>query len=163
MKKKNYKIINKQNTLLKQKVIGHLIIGGRKKKSEKVLLKSIKSLQKQSLKSYKEIINLAVMNAIPIFKVSERRLKKTKKKKKLLVPFFLSNNCIRISTALKNIINNTRKISSNLPFYNNLNKELVLNAKKKCENIKIKNDTQRLAIEKKKFLDNYKWRNKKKT
>ena len=68
----------------KNKIINHLIKNGEKKTSENLIIKSFKELQKNSLKNTKELIKIAVINSIPVFKIHTVGNKKQKKKKEKL-------------------------------------------------------------------------------
>ena len=155
--KKTKKTLKKTSINVKMKTVNHIMRKGKKKTGEKLLIKSVKEIQKKSNKPHKEIIQLAVMNATPLFKISERRLKK-KRKSLRQVPFFLANRVIRTSTSIRNIILKVKKLKSNETFYENFSKEIILSAQNKSEVIKNKNNAQKLALEQKKYLDNYKWR-----
>jgi len=67
---------------IKIQLINHLLNSGNKKTSEKLLLKSFKNIQKTSKKSYKEILQLAVVNSLVIFRIVLLRSKKKKRKNK---------------------------------------------------------------------------------
>ena len=65
---------------LKNKIINHLILNGKKETGEKILLKSFKELQKSSKKQPKKLIKLALIFSTPIFKIYKITIKKKKKK-----------------------------------------------------------------------------------
>ena len=77
--------------MIKNKIINHLIINGKKETSEKILKESVKKIQKESKKQLKKIMQLAIINSTPIFKVhkisNKKQKKKKKKKKKNLINF----------------------------------------------------------------------------
>ena len=62
-------IKQKKNIEIKNKLINHLIINGKKNKSEKIVWKSIKTLQTISKKSSKKLLQLALVSSTPIFKI----------------------------------------------------------------------------------------------
>ena len=73
---------NKKNIkYLKTKIYNHLMINGKKKTSEKKILKSSKLIQKSITKNQKDLIKLAFINASPIIKLKQTLKKKTKRKK----------------------------------------------------------------------------------
>jgi ribosomal protein S7 len=131
---------------------------GKKTTSEKVILQSFKELQKNSLKKTNEIIKLALIYSIPIFKLNVIKNKKVKKKKQKLkeVPSFITNNNSRVSLAIKFILKTIKKKKE--IFYNKLNKELLLNSQKKGETIQIKNILQKEILKKKRYLKFYRWK-----
>ena len=58
----------KKKIEIKIKFINYLMDNGQKKTSEKILLKSLKELQKSSIKKSIRILKLALIYSIPIFK-----------------------------------------------------------------------------------------------
>jgi ribosomal protein S7 len=164
MENKNIKVKQTLSKIskTKQKIINHLIAGGHKKTVEKQVVKTVKHLQKLSFKNHKKIIQLALTNTLPIFKINKIRIKKKKKKQSFQIPFYLPTEKQKISHSIKNIIIKTKTVNtkSNLPFYNHLGNEILLTAKKQSDLIQIKDENQKIALSKKKYLDNYKWRNR---
>ena len=55
--------------IIKNKLINHLTLNGKKKTSEIILLKSLKFLQKNSNKKSKKLIQLAITTTYPTFKL----------------------------------------------------------------------------------------------
>ena len=74
---------------LKNKIINHLILNGKKETGEKILLKSFKELQKSSKKQPKKLIKLALIFSTPIFKIYKITIKKKKKKLKKFLPLLI--------------------------------------------------------------------------
>lgn len=76
----------KQNEInIKNKIINNLTVNGKKDTSKKIVLKSLKQLQKNSLKQAKKLVNLSFILTTPIFKV-HKIIKKRKKKRIIEVP-----------------------------------------------------------------------------
>ena len=96
--------------MIKSKITNHLTLDGRKRTGEKVLTESIKNIQKESKKSLKRIIQLAIINTTPIFKVNKISNKKRKKKKRRVkeIPSFISNPNARTSLSIKLILLNLK-------------------------------------------------------
>ena len=142
---------------IKNKLINHFILNGKKETGEKNLLKSIKELQKNSTKKSNSIFQLALIYSTPIFKL--HRIKKRKKKntteKFREIPGFIKNKNARTSLAIKFIILNIKK--KNESFYKKFNKEILLNAKNKGVSIEIKNDLQKSVLTKKRYFLYYRW------
>ena len=65
-----FKHMIKSELKTKEKLLNHLMKKGGKETSEKVLLKSVKELQKNTLKKAENIIKSALLNTIPIFKMN---------------------------------------------------------------------------------------------
>ncbi len=57
---------------LKTKIINTLMISGKKNTGEKILLKFAKRLQKSSKKNFKSLVQLAIINSTPTFKLNEQ-------------------------------------------------------------------------------------------
>jgi ribosomal protein S7 len=138
---------------IQKKLINHLIIDGEKKTSEKILLKSLKILQKNSFKKYKKIFQLALIYSTPIFKLHKISNKKLKKRTKKIreIPAFISNKQLRTSLAIKLVLRNIKK-EKNLKFYQELKKEILLNATNKNNTIQLKNDLQKRILNKKRYF-----------
>jgi ribosomal protein S7 len=109
--KKNHKLENveiekdyEHKFKLKGKIINYQIKNGNKRTCEKTLLQCLKSFQKASLKNYKKVVKLAIVNTAPIFLIKEiKKLKKRRKKKEVMIPFIPKKN-LRISHSIKNIV-----------------------------------------------------------
>jgi ribosomal protein S7 len=77
------KSLKKNNTLhLKNKIVNTLMKSGKKKTGEKILLKFLKSLQKSTDKNCKVLLQSAIINSTPAFKLTEQSIKKGKRKAK---------------------------------------------------------------------------------
>lgn len=150
MKEKNLKI--------KNKLINNLTKNGEKKTSEKILLKSLKELQKSSRKQSKELVKLALLQSTPIFKLHRISNKKLKKKKRRVkeIPAFISKTSARTSLAIKFILTSIKKKTSS-NFYVKLKENFLATAQTKGEAIKLKNDLQQQTIQHKRFLKYYRW------
>lgn len=143
---------------IKKKLINHLMRNGEKKTSEKILLQSLKELQKTSLKRTKKLLKTALVNTSPVFKLHVIKNKKQKKKNRKIktVPFFIYNNLARVSLAIKFILKTvTSKKAAN--FYIKLNEEILLNSKQQGETIKLKNEIQKQVIANKRYFKFFKW------
>ena len=90
-----------------------MLKSGKKKTGEKIVLKFFKSLQKSTDKSCKVLLQSAIINSTPAFKLTEQSIKKGKRKAKKNIPSFIINDSLRIITALKLI----KKVSSNVSIY----------------------------------------------
>lgn len=67
---------------INNKLINHLVVNGKKTKSEKIVLKSLKALQKVSKKSSKKLFQLALIHSTPVFKLNTITQKKKRRKNK---------------------------------------------------------------------------------
>lgn len=147
-------MINKRKNIeIKNKLINHLVINGKKNKSEKIIWKSIKTLQINSKKSSKKLLQLALVFNTPIFKINTITQKKRKKKKQKskIIPAFISNKISRISFAIKfitTIVKNKK---------NTLTEEILLSSKGKSSAIDTKKETQKQAFLSRHLFKYYRW------
>lgn len=143
--------------LIKNKIINHLTITGKKNTGEKLLLNSVKKLQKQSKKQSKEILKLIIISSTPIFKLHQITNKKLKSKNRKIkeIPTFITGNK-RTSLAIKFIIKSINKQKTK-SFSNKLIKEVLNNFKIKGLLYQHKNELQKRVILNKYYLMYYKW------
>jgi ribosomal protein S7 len=142
---------------IKKKFINHFMKNGKKTTSEKILLNSLKELQKISSKQSEELIKNAVINSLPVFTIHKIENKKQKKKKRKIkeIPFFIVNSKSRISLAIKLIIESLKKQSS---FFKDFNKEILANNQQKGSSIQLKAELQKKVIYNKRYFRFYRWR-----
>jgi ribosomal protein S7 len=142
----------------KDKFINHLLKSGNKKTCESTILKTFKNIQKLSNKSFKKIIQLAIINSTPIFRIITLRNKKNKKKQlNKKVPVFVFQNFERISWGLKYCLYFTKEFFS-LKLYKKLGQEILLNAQNnKGDAEKMKIEFHKNAIVNKRFLKYFRW------
>lgn len=147
------KKINIQN-----KLINHLMGHGKKKTSEKVLLKSFKELHKISRKKPIKIVKLALLYSTPIFKLHRIKNKKVKKRTNNVreIPSFISNKKSRTSLAIKFILANIKNKKEHKS-YKKLKNEIISNAVNKSNSIQLKNDLQKNILTKKHYFLYYRW------
>lgn len=141
---------------LKEKILNYILKNGKKKTSESILARSLKSIQKSQNKSHKEIVKLSIINSTPTFRIITLKNKRRKKKSIKEIPVFLSTYIFRSSWALKYTVKSSNKNSSNI-FYNRLTNETLLNAKNEGHAVTYKNELQKQALQKKKYFKHYRW------
>lgn len=139
---------------IKEKIVNNLTFHGKNITIEKKLLNSFKQLQKASKKQTKEIVKTAILHSTPIFKIHKLTRKKRKKKKVIEIPYFIKNNQLRVSLALKTINSNLNKKEN---IANSLANELLLSSQNKSQSTSAKKNAQEKAIPKKYRLRFYKW------
>lgn len=152
----------KSELKIKEKLLNHIMKKGRKETCEKILLKSVKQLQKETLKKALNVVKGALINVIPVFKINTIEIKKKKRKKTIREePVFLVFNKSRISEAIKLIIKASKKIEKNITsYYLKLVVGLLCDCKGGVESeaVLMKNNIQEKVLAKKKYLKNYRWR-----
>lgn len=141
---------------IKNKLINHLIVNGKKNKSEKIVWKSIKTLQTISKKSSKKLLQLALVYNIPIFKINTITQKKKKKQKSKIIPAFISNKTSRISFAIKFITTTSKKIK-NQTLLKKFPEEILLSLKSNSNAIEMKKQVQKQALLNRHLFKYYRW------
>ena len=142
---------------IKLKLINHLLKNGKKQTCETIFLKSLKNLQKSSLKSHQKILKIAIINSASIFRIVKLKKKKRKKKKSSKeIPTFIFNNFERISWALKVILTHSKKQNIN-KFYQKLEQEILTCSKNKGNSIDKKIDLNKQILTKKRLFLYYRW------
>ena len=128
------------------------MINGNKTTSEKILLKSLKLIQKTQLsKSFEKIVLLSLINNSPIVNI-----KNIKRKRKRTIEFpFLLRPELRLSYGIKFLLQHSKNRTEKT-FYSNLKLELINSAKKTSLSFKHKKDLYKNAFLKKKFTT-YRW------
>lgn len=146
-------IKQKKRIEVKNKLVNHLVINGKKNKSEKIVWKGIKTLQTVSKKSSKKLLQLALVSSTPVFKINIITQKKRKKKKQKpkIIPAFIPNKTSRISFAIKFIVTTVKKKK------NTLSEEILLSSKGKSAAIEIKEETQKQVFLNRHLFKYYRW------
>ena len=90
---------NSKNLSLKTKIINTLMISGKKTTGEKILLKFAKTLQKSTKKNFKNLVQLAIINATPAFKTNEQVVKKGKREAIRSTLILITSASLRVITA----------------------------------------------------------------
>jgi|SRR5210317_673659 len=144
-------------TNLKTKIVNSFMINGEKKTSEKILLKSLKSLQKSTKKNYKEVLQLFIINSTSTFKLNEQVVKKGKRKVTKSTPSFILSDSLRISTSLKSIKKVIGKKKRSGSFYSQLSEEILSSAALNGQVIEKKNDLQKQILLNKRYLSKFRW------
>lgn len=138
----------------KNKITNHLTQQGKKTKSEKILNKSIKELQKNSKKQTKKLIQLSLILSSVIFNIRTIKNKKNRKKKVRIKPTFIANQNKRFSFAIKLIVLTARENYTNC-FHNQLKNEFFSTAQFKS--YLTKKDLEKQALKKKHLFKYYRW------
>jgi len=142
---------------LKQKLVNILMVSGNKKTGEKILIKSLKLLQRSVIKNHINLIQLAVINTTPTFKINQQLLKKGKRKSKKDIPTFITNDLLRIMLSLKFIKGASTKSQISTSFYKNLTQEIVASSALKSQSIEQKNELQKQTLINKRYLSKFRW------
>ncbi len=143
---------------IKNKLINHITTNGNKKTSEKILLKSFKTIQKESKKQSTKIFQLALINSTELFKLTKYKNKNKKKAPLKEIPTFILNSTSRTSFAIKNLLKNKSKNSITNKFFYDFKKEIILASQQKGITVESKINLQKQIPQKKRFFAFYKWK-----
>lgn len=142
---------------LKTKIINIIMISGKKKTGEKILLKFAKKLQKSNNKHFKKLVQLAVINSTPTFKLNEQVVKKGKRKAVRSNPSFIMTDSLRIMTSLKSIKQAVTKSKNSNQFYETLVNEILLASSFKGQSVDKKTELQKQILTNKRYLSKFRW------
>ena len=142
---------------LKSKIVSTLMIHGKKNTSEKILLKFGKRLQKSTNKNFKGLLQLALINSTPTFKINEQVIKKGKRKAIKSTPSFIASESLRITTSLKSIKQVVSKSKGSMFFYETFAKEVLSTSALKSQVVDKKNELQKQVLINKRYLSKFRW------
>jgi ribosomal protein S7 len=146
---------NNKKVFLKTIFENNIMINGLKSKSENILFNSFKLLQKTSLKNYKLINILFLINKMPLLYL--KKLKKKKKKKIInYIPYVFTTSKIRNNFTLRLVIKKIRKNSVNASFISNLEKTILNGSKLDIETIESKKKLHEFIYLKRTF-SHFRW------
>ncbi len=146
---------NNKKVFLKTIFENNIMINGLKSKSENILFNSFKLLQKTSLKNYKLINILFLINNMPLLYL--KKLKKKKKKKIInYIPYVFTTSKIRNNFTLRLVIKKIRKNSVNASFILNLEKTILNGSKLDIDTIESKKKLHEFIYLKRTF-SHFRW------
>ena len=149
---------NNKKVFLKTIFENNIMIHGLKSKSENILFNSFKLLQKTSLKNYKLINILFLINNMPLLYLKKLKKKKKKKKKKIInyIPYVFATSKIRNNFTLRLVIKKIRKNSVNTSFILNLEKTILNGSKLDIDTIESKKKLHEFIYLKRTF-SHFRW------
>ena len=139
---------------IKSKILNHLLLDGKKKTSEKILLQSFKELQKFSVKQSTKLMQLAVVCCTSLFKIHKQVRKNRKKKHVREIPTIIISKKARISLAIKSILRSLKNKNLNC-FYAKFYTEILSTAHNEGSAVDMKTEIQKQLLIKKHFFFNY--------
>ena len=142
---------------LKTKIINIIMISGRKTTAEKILLNFVKKLQKSSNKYFKTLVQLAILNITPTFKLKEQIVKKGKRKAIKNSSSFIIANATRVLLSLKLIKHVGIKSKKFNQCYTKLTKEFLLASNLKGDSVDKKTEMQKRILLNKRYLSKFHW------
>jgi ribosomal protein S7 len=149
----------KKNSLIvvKNQIVNNFMKNGKKYTGEKILLKLSKSLQKSTQKNFQSIIQLAIINITPAFKLNEQITKMGKRKSKEMVLSFIVKDSLRIMNALKSIKNVVQKDKSSSSFSKKLSREVLAASALEGLSVEQKTKLQNQILLNKRYLAQFRW------
>lgn len=148
---------NNKSIVLKNKIVNVFMKKGKKHTGEKILLKFSKLLQKSTKKNFQNLVQLAIINSTPAFKLNNQAMNKGKRKSTKSIPSFIVKDSLRIMTSLKFIINIASKDKGSINFYKSLVKEILVSSSLKSQSIDQKNKLQTQVLLNKRYLSKFRW------
>ena len=143
--------------ILKNQIVNSFMKNGKKHTGEKILLNLSKSLQKSTHKNFQSLMQRAIINVAPAFKLSEQTMKKGKRKSKKIIPSFIVKDSLRVMTALKQIKDAAQKDKSANSFYKKLGVEILDSSSDKSMSTEQKTRLQNQVLLNKRYLAKFRW------
>jgi ribosomal protein S7 len=153
----NRVIMKEETRNLRTKIINILMKNGKKNTGEKSLLKFAKRLQKSSDKHFKNLVQVAIINTTPTFKINEQIVKRGKRKTVRSTPSFITSNSLRIMNALKLFKRAVEKNKNSNQFYENFVNEVLSAASSRGQSVDKKTELQKQVVANKRYLSNFRW------
>ena len=147
----------KNNLELKQKLTNAIMKQGKKKTAEKILLKSLKLIQKSNKKNHKNLIKESIINATPTFKMDKQFSKKGKRKIKKEIPAFVKKDSLRTVLSANFLISASLKNKESNSFYKKLKEEILETSFQKSRSIEQKTELQQQVLMQKRYLLKFRW------
>ena len=148
---------NNKQFNLKAKLGNTIMISGEKKTGEKILLKFAKRLQKSTPKNFKNVVQSAIVNATPTFKINEQIIKKGKRKAIKITPSFIANDSLRLMNSLKFLKETASRGQKAAKFYESLANEVLTSSTSKSQTIERKTELQKQVLANKRYLSKFRW------
>lgn len=153
---KKQKLNNKK--ILHSAIKNILLSNGKKFTIEKILLKFSKLFQKSLKKNFKQSFQLSIVNLSFAFECYERTIKKSRKKVKNFVSFFISikfHRILAIFKLIKIILKENNSFTKSL--HTKLNKEILNSFESQGLFVEQKIKLKIKTLENKRYLTKYKW------
>lgn len=130
---------------------------GKKKTGEKLLLKSVKRLQKSTSKNLKTLIQMSIVNTTSAFKLSEQVVKRGKRKATRVTPSFIPNDSLRLTASLKFLKMGASKSRKAAFFYEKFTDEILASFTLKSQAVEKKNEVQKEILMNRRYLSRFRW------
>lgn len=147
----------KNNLELKQKLTNAMMKHGKKKTAEKILIKSLKLIQKFNKKNHKNVIKNSIINVTPTFKINKQSSKRGKRKVEKEIPAFVKKDSLRTVLSVNFLISASLKNKDSKTFYKKLTQEVIETSFQKSKSIEQKTEMQKQILMQKRYLLKFRW------
>ena len=147
-----------KNKEIKTRIFNSIMKNGKKRTGEKILLKSLKEIQKRSMKKTSNIISIAIKHTTPTLKLDHQKLKKKKRKTVQEIPTFIKNNFLRVNLSIKSIIINSKNNNTATTFSLKLANEFLNSTKLKSSSVEQVIEMQKQILSKRNVFFKYRWK-----
>jgi ribosomal protein S7 len=147
----------KNNLELKQKLTNAMMKHGKKKTAEKILIKSLKLIQKLNKKNHKNLIKDSIINVTPTFKINKQSSKRGKRKVEKKIPAFVKKNSLRTVLSVNFLVSASLKNKDLKTFYGKLAQEVIETSFQKSKSIEQKTEIQKEVLMQKRYLLKFRW------
>lgn len=147
----------KNNLELKQQLTNAIMKHGKKKTAEKILIKSLKLIQKFNKKNHKNLIKDSIINSTPTFKINKQSSKRGKRKTKKEIPAFVKKDYLRTVLSVNFLVSTSLKNKDLKTFYRKLTQEIIETSLQKSKSIEQKTELQKQVLMKKRYLLQFRW------
>ena len=147
----------KNNLELKQKLTNAMMKHGKKKTAEKILVKSLKLIQKFNKKNHKNLIKNSIVNVTPTFKINKQSSKRGKRKVEKEIPAFIKKDSLRTVLSANFLVSASLKNKDLKTFYKKLAQEVIETSLQKSKSIEQKTEMQKQMLMQKRYLLKFRW------
>ena len=151
------KLRKNKRIVFKNQIVNSFMRDGKKRTGEKILLRLSKSLQKSTRKNFQSLVQSAVANLTPAFKLNEQTMKKGKRKSKKIIPSFIMKDSLRLMSALKTIKYTAQKDKSPSSFYKRISAEVLDASSHRGSASDHKTRLQNQVLLNKRYLAKFRW------
>lgn len=143
---------------VREKMANIFLINGNKKTTEKLILKSVKELQKRSNKKTSDILKKSFIDTAPFFRVNSQKMRKGKRKSVRDIPKFIENSTGRQAFAVKNFKKVLNNSASSVKLYQKFSQEIIeVLSSASSKSLVNKSSLYGQVLNNKRYLLNFRW------
>lgn len=143
----------------KNKILNIILKNGGKSTSEKIFKNSLKLAQRKTKKNFRHIMKNFLINTTVIFKNTEQKMKRGKRKTSKIIPEFVHKPNLRLTASLKLVkstLAQTKTIKAE-SFYRKLAHEIISAHVNEGAAVVKKNNYHIQSLSVKRHLTNFRW------